>query len=112
LYNSSNGYTKETQPLLDTTITIIGINKNLRDTQRQFSANAHGQLVLGVADECGQVSENIQAILKKCKVRKQGSILSAGNALIKARRNKSELDNLQSDLKSSSASAKNTAAAR
>lgn len=97
LYDSSNGYTKATQPLLNATNHLTDTVQILDDAEQQLiSAGSRDQL-RRVANECSVVAGTLNAIIERCKVNKRRSILSAAMALARSVKNKSEIERLQQE---------------
>jgi NADH dehydrogenase/NADH:ubiquinone oxidoreductase subunit G len=95
LYDSSSGYTKATQPLLEATKHLTDTVQVLKDAEEQFGSAGSRDQLRGVAKECALAAESLNAIVEKCKVRKRQSVLSAAVALGRSAKSKSEIVRLQ-----------------
>ena len=104
LYVSSSGFSKDAQRLRDETEHLTAIGNDLLSSQAQLSSISQHPLLNKVIEECGEVSKRIQLILEKCKVNTQGpKTVAVIKAWARSQTAKSELQELQLELQSSSA---------
>lgn len=104
LYRSSYGLAKDTQSLSTATVHLSNSIRVLRDAQAQLqpaTTSAGSTQMASIARECDAFAKKIQILLDKCKVKKKGSIMAAGGAMIRSRWYKSELADLQKEMETS-----------
>ena len=101
LYDSTNGFTKETQALEDATRDLNKTVKVLDDAKVRLDAAAKtaDEQVSLIGGKCGIVSNQIQALLNVCKVTKQKSTSAAIKGFLKGRKHQGELARLEKELK-------------
>ncbi|KAK1772120.1 hypothetical protein QBC33DRAFT_520331 [Phialemonium atrogriseum] len=101
LYDSTNGFTKETQALEDATRDLNKTVEVLDDAKVRLDAAAKtaDEQVSLIGGKCGIVSNQIQAFLNVCKVTKQKSTSAAIKGFLKGRKHQGELARLEKELK-------------
>ncbi|KAF7552785.1 hypothetical protein G7Z17_g4085 [Cylindrodendrum hubeiense] len=103
LYDSTNGYTRETESLRKAFGDLQVIERDLKASQLQIPATESRQRMQDAAAECSGIAHRINEILVSCAAQRPGSLRSAMKGFIKSVVKKSEVLHLRDQLDKCSA---------